>query len=135
MAISDTNLFRPVAGFMGLPSKATDPLETPRACVVGIPFDCGIHPFRVGSRQGPDSIREQSRLVRPYEVINRFGIDNPSAFLRAIDVGNINCFPGDTEKSYPAIEQAITEILQLGAIPISLGGGRCRHITAASGGV
>lgn len=122
MTIFDTNLFRPVAGFMGLSSQPTGPAEPPLACVVGIPFDCGTHPFRVGSRQGPDSIREQSRLIRPYEVINRFGIDNPSAFLRAVDVGNVVCHPGDTQASYPAIEQAILEILQIGAIPISLGG-------------
>lgn len=122
MTIYDTNLFRPVAGFMGLSSPPIEPTEPPLACVVGIPFDCGTHPFRVGSRQGPDSIREQSRLIRPYEVINRFGIDNPSAFLRAVDVGNVACHPGDTVATYPAIEQAILDILEIGAIPISLGG-------------
>ena len=48
--------FNPVAGFMGLPSAREAGAGKARACVVGIPFDCGTHPFRVGSRQGPDAV-------------------------------------------------------------------------------
>ena len=60
--------FHPVPGFMGLPPARAAGTGAARACVVGIPFDCGTHPFRVGSRQGPDAIREQSRLLRPVDI-------------------------------------------------------------------
>jgi agmatinase len=113
--------FNPSLGFMGLPSRP-DVAGPPLACVVGIPFDCGIHPFRVGSRQGPDAIREQSRLVRPYDVFQRNGLANSPEFLRLIDVGNVQCHAGDTDVSYPLIEAGIGAILDAGAIPISMGG-------------
>lgn len=118
---SDFN-FNPVAGFMGLPSVRESEAGRPRACVVGVPFDCGTHPFRVGSRQGPDAIREQSRLLRPVDIFRRHGIDSPPEFLRAIDVGNVACHPGDPDASYPLIEAGIGAILDAGAIPISMGG-------------
>ena len=76
----------------------------------------------VGSRQGPDAIREQSRLLRPVDIFRRHGIDNPSEFLRAVDVGNVACHPGDPDASFPLIEAGIGAILDAGAIPISMGG-------------
>jgi len=115
-------LFTPVPGFMGLPPARPASQGAPRACVVGIPFDCGTHPFRVGARQGPDAIREQSRLVRPFDLFQRAGVANPSEFLRAVDVGNVACHPGDPGASYPLIEAGIGAILDAGAIPISMGG-------------
>jgi arginase family enzyme len=42
--------------FMGVP--ASRDLSGSRAAVLGIPFDCGIHPTRVGARLGPQAIRE-----------------------------------------------------------------------------
>src|SRR4026207_2402025 len=42
-------------------------LTRSKAAILGIPFDMGTHPVRIGSRQGPAAIREQSYLVRPYE--------------------------------------------------------------------
>ena len=114
--------FHPVPGFMGLPPARAAGTGAARACVVGIPFDCGTHPFRVGSRQGPDAIREQSRLLRPVDIFRRHGIDNPPEFLRVIDVGNVACHPGDPDASYPLIEAGIGAILDAGAIPISMGG-------------
>ncbi|WP_459618800.1 arginase family protein [Bordetella sp. 2513F-2] len=107
---------------MGLPSSLPAGAGAPRACVMGIPFDCGTHPFRVGSRQGPDAIREQSRLLRPFDLFRRAGVDNPPDFLRAVDLGNVVCHPGDPEASYPLIEAAVASVLDAGAIPISMGG-------------
>jgi len=115
--------FERTASFMGVPSCPDDMAEAPPlACIVGLPFDCGTHPFRVGSRQGPDAIREQSRLIRDYDLSNRTEISNPSEFLRLVDVGNVRCAAGDPDKAFPVIEQAITEIMDSGAIPIGLGG-------------
>jgi hypothetical protein len=51
--------------FMGIP--ASRDLSNSRAAVLGIPFDCGTHPTRIGSRLGPQAIRQHSGLVRRYE--------------------------------------------------------------------
>lgn len=108
--------------FMNLPSAHAPGEPSARACIVGIPFDCGTHPFRVGSREGPDAIRKQSHLLRAYNVDPLGKIANPTAFLRMIDAGNARCMPGNTNDSFPMIEGAISAILNSGAIPISMGG-------------
>ena len=51
-------LFQTGMGFMGAPFASS--AAGARAAILGVPFDCGTHPFRIGSRQGPASIREQS---------------------------------------------------------------------------
>lgn len=119
--LADAAIFNPAAGFMGLPGPMPE-RGTPGACVMGIPFDCGTHPFRVGSRQGPDAIREQSKLLRPFDLFRRAGVDNPVQYLNAVDVGNVTCWPGDPERSYPVIEEAVGRILDAGAIPVTMGG-------------
>jgi agmatinase len=112
----------PLGTFMNLPSACVPGAPPARACIVGVPFDCGTHPFRVGSREGPAAIRQQSRLLRQYETGAAGAAANPTAFLGAIDVGDVRCSPGDVDRSFPNIEQAIGAILDTGAIPISMGG-------------
>src|SRR3546814_910977 len=113
----------PNGTFMNLPSAAlVSETFHPRACIVGIPFDCGTHPFRVGSREGPSAIRAQSRLLRHYETGAKGSAANPTAYLRAVDAGDVTCLPGNIDASFPLIEQAIESILAFGAIPISMGG-------------
>lgn len=120
-SLVDAEVFSSTGSFMGLP-RAHDIQSAPQLCVLGIPFDCGTHPFRVGARQGPDAIREQSKLLRPFDLFRRSGVDNPASHLNASDVGNVVCWPGDTERSYPAIEEAVGRILDIGAIPVTMGG-------------
>jgi agmatinase len=122
MFASDIEQLTSHVSFMGVPARRGADEPPARACVIGIPFDCGTHPFRVGSREGPDAIRRQSRLLRPFFVNPAGGPANAIDLLRLIDAGNVNCYPGDIEKSYPLIERAIDAILTSGAIPISMGG-------------
>lgn len=112
----------PLGTFMGLPAAPRAGEAPPLACIVGIPFDCGTHPFRIGSREGPEAIRKQSHLLRAYDVEPLGDISNPTALLRMIDAGNAPCAPGNIDQSYPAIEGAIASVLAAGAIPISMGG-------------
>src|SRR5215469_16264255 len=63
--IFDESVFTPVHTFMGAPQSWD--LANARAAVLGIPFDAGTHPMRIGARLGPVAIREQSALVRRYE--------------------------------------------------------------------
>lgn len=88
--------------------------------ILGCPFDCGTHPFRIGSRQGPASIREQSRLVRRFQSD---GADRDLvAALRVVDAGDVRLTPSRIEDAFDRIEAAASGFLDAGAIPIGLGG-------------
>ncbi|MFC0279485.1 arginase family protein [Falsigemmobacter intermedius] len=104
--------------FMGVPYR-TDPTGA-RAAILGVPFDCGIHPFRVGSRQGPDAIREQSLLVRPFHPER--GDVNLVEALGLVDCGNVRLTPSRIEDAFEATEAAARDIMDAGAIPVGFGG-------------
>jgi arginase family enzyme len=80
--------------FMGLPAGLPQP--GCRAAILGVPFDCGTHPFRVGARQGPLEVRRESRLIRRY---------HPS--LADVDVLSL---------------LGAARIVDTGAVPIGIGG-------------
>jgi len=66
--VADVEIQGPFDGtvtFMRVPFSRD--LSRSKAAILGVPFDMGTHPVRIGSRQGPAAIREQSYLVRPYE--------------------------------------------------------------------
>lgn len=104
--------------FMGVPY--THDLSRAKAAILGIPFDCGTHPVRIGSRLGPAAIREQSALVRPYEPpLHDF---NPLAKLGLVDCGNAKVIPSAIGESYAVIEAAVWRIVSASAIPVTMGG-------------
>ncbi|HAU41420.1 MAG TPA: agmatinase, partial [Gammaproteobacteria bacterium] len=104
--------------YMGVPFSQ-DPSGS-RAAILGIPFDCGTHPTRIGARQGPDAIRVQSSLVRPYYPPD-FDF-NPLELLNLVDCGNVACVAGEVESALSMIETAVSEICQTGAVPVTMGG-------------
>lgn len=103
---------------MGIPFS-TDATNS-KAAVLGIPFDCGTHPVRIGARLGPDAIREQSALVRPYQP--PFSDFNPLTRLNVVDCGNVTCIPGVVQPSLDSIEHAVFDIVSAGAVPVTMGG-------------
>jgi agmatinase len=116
--IFDSSLFAGAPSFMGVPYSHD--LGQSKAAILGIPFDCGIHPARVGSRLGPAAIREQSVLVRPYEPpLQDF---NPLTRLGLVDCGNARVLPGVIDESFRVIEAAVGRIVEAGAIPVTMGG-------------
>ena len=82
-------LFQLPMTFMGLP-YSTDVADA-SAAILGCPFDCGTHPFRVGERQGPQAIREQSGLIRRYQ--SEIADTDPLTELGAIDAGDVRLVP------------------------------------------
>jgi agmatinase len=117
-SIYDPTIFAAPPSFMGVPVSYD--LSKSRAAVLGIPFDCGTHPVRVGARLGPNAIREQSALVRPYEPpLQDF---NPLERLGVVDCGNARVIPGNVDVSYPVIEEAVWRIVSSGAAPVTMGG-------------
>jgi len=97
----------------GVPTTAAE------AAIVGIPFDCGTHPNRIGSRMGPAAIREMSTHLRRYDPRTKFDV---VADLGLIDCGDVPVTSSLIEESFAAIEAAITAIAAKGTIPITMGG-------------
>jgi agmatinase len=103
--------------FMGVPHRSIP--GTAKAVIVGLPFDCGAHPHRIGARQGPSSIRKQSLLIRRYDA--ETGID-PLESLGVVDLGDARVQPGVIDVSYRGIEAALDVALSNGAVSLAVGG-------------
>lgn len=103
--------------FMGVPHRTE--IGGAKAVILGLPFDCGTHPQRVGSRLGPSAIREQSLLLRAFDYANAI---NPLDALGVVDVGDARVSPGEVEPSYRAIEEAVGAIARERVVPVTLGG-------------
>ena len=99
--------------YSGMPSSNC------QAAVLGIPFDCGTHPHRIGSRLGPASIREQSTNLRRYDprtnvdVVERLGL---------VDCGDAAVTPGVIDVSFAAIEAAVDSVIAKGVVGVTMGG-------------
>ena len=109
---------RSVGSFMDIPHARE--VGNARAAILGIPFDCGLHPVRMGARMGPAAIREQSHLVRPYQP--PLWDLNPLEELGAVDLGDVDVALGDIIETYARIEEAVRAIVEAGAVPITFGG-------------
>lgn len=95
-------------------------LSHSKAALLGIPFDCGLHATRVGSRLGPAAIREQSNLVRAYEPPDQ-DFDALNA-LGVVDCGDVRLQPAAISESHLRIEAAVWRIANAGTIPVTMGG-------------
>ena len=104
--------------FMGAPH--THDLRGAKAAVLGVPFDCGVHPFRIGSRQSPTAIRGQSMLVRRFSP--EFADLDPVARLGLVDRGDVRVTPSRITDAFERIEAAAKRIHDAGAIPVTMGG-------------
>src|SRR6266550_1573741 len=88
------------------------------AAVYGIPFDTATS-FRTGPRFGPEAIRSASSLIRPYNP----ALDvNVVEALSLVDYGDVPVSPGDTERTYAQVEEALAPIVDAGIFPAALGG-------------
>jgi len=103
--------------WLGAPSGI--PSDTCAAAVLGIPFDCGTHPDRIGARLGPASIREQSRNLRRYDP--RSNVDVVER-LALVDCGDVPVTASLIDESFTAIEAALDAVLGKGAIAVTMGG-------------
>jgi guanidinobutyrase len=87
--------------------------------VVGVPLDIGTS-FRSGTRHAPRAIREESCLIRPYNMATRAA---PFDSLTIADVGDVPINPFSLEKSVAIIEQDVgRRVVAKGAVPVAIGG-------------
>ncbi|MCD7904818.1 MAG: agmatinase [Clostridiales bacterium] len=102
--------------FMRLPeAKNAEGLDF---AILGIPFDTAAS-FRPGARFGPNGIRNISAMIKPNNVT--MGV-NIMEELKGADLGDVDVIPDYIHETYSAIEEKLTEVLNAGAVPISLGG-------------
>jgi agmatinase len=108
--------FAGIRTFMRAPH--TTELDGVDAAVYGIPFDTATS-YRSGPRFGPEAIRSASALLRPYNpALGVHVVDS----LSIADLGDLPVSPGDTERTYAQVEEALAPIVESGAFPLALGG-------------
>jgi guanidinobutyrase len=88
------------------------------ACFVGVPLDIGTS-LRAGARFGPRDIRQNSVLIRPYQMATRA---RPFDSLQVADLGDVAINTFNLEKSVGIIERAYDEILTHPCVPLGMGG-------------
>jgi agmatinase len=108
--------FAGIRTFMRAPH--TTDLAGVDAAVYGIPFDTATS-FRTGTRFGPEAIRSASALLRPYNPA--LGV-NVVETLSIVDYGDVPVSPGDTERTYGQVEDALAVLVDAGVFPVALGG-------------
>ena len=85
---------------------------------VGIPMDHGTS-NRPGTRLGPRQIRDESRMLRPYNMATGAA---PFEHLQVADIGDVPINTFDLKKTVGIISAFYDGILDKGAIPLTLGG-------------
>src|SRR5256712_1328492 len=88
------------------------------AAVYGIPFDTATS-YRTGSRFGPEAIRSASALIRPSHPVYDVNVVDG---LSIVDYGDLPVSPGDTERTYAQVQEALEPIVEAGVFPVALGG-------------
>ena len=101
---------------MRLPAR--DSAEGCDAVFVGVPMDIGTS-NRPGTRLGPRQIRDESRMLRPFNMATGAA---PFEHLQVADIGDVAINTFDLKDSVRRIEAAHAGILGHGAIPLTLGG-------------
>jgi agmatinase len=84
----------------------------------GVPLDSGAT-YRPGTRFGPQGIRRATNLFGTYSY--ELGVDLREQ-LNMVDLGDVFTIPGNLEKSFDQISEAMAHVVQSGAMPIVLGG-------------
>jgi guanidinobutyrase len=113
---NDMPRFGGPATMMRLPSQ--DNAKDLDACFVGIPLDIGTS-NRPGARLAPRQIRDESRMLRPFNVATGAA---PFESIQVADIGDVAINTFSLEKNIDIIEAAYDEILSHNCKPLTLGG-------------
>ncbi len=104
--------------FLGVPQASE--AKAGQIAVMGLPFDCGTHATRIGSRQGPAAFRAMSSEVRPYYPA--LADVDPRAGNRVVDLGDVDVIASDLGPSLAAMEAAVFDVVRADAVPLCVGG-------------
>ncbi len=113
---NDMPRFGGPATMMRLPTQAT--AEGLDAAFVGVPVDIATS-NRPGARLGPRQIRDESRMLRPYNMATHAA---PFDSLQVADIGDVPINTFHLPKTVGIISAFYDELLSHDCIPLSLGG-------------
>jgi guanidinobutyrase len=113
---NDMPRFGGPATMMRLPTQPT--AEGLDVAFIGIPMDHGTS-NRSGTRLGPRQIRDESRMLRPYNMATGAA---PFEHLQVADIGDVPINTFDLKKTVDIITAFYDEALSHGIIPLTLGG-------------
>ncbi|MEL6915613.1 MAG: agmatinase [Pseudomonadota bacterium] len=102
--------------FMRLPARET--AEGLDVAVLGIPMDIGTS-WRSGTRFGPKQLRQESAMIRPYNIQTGAA---PFDGLEVGDLGDIAINTFSLSDTIRIITETYDAILTRGVIPVALGG-------------
>jgi len=110
-------------------------LQDVDVAIFGMPWD-GATTFRAGARFGPEGVRSQSVMLRPYNPVQDVTVFGN---LSCIDYGDAPSVPGYIADTLDRIESFVRPIAEAGAIGIGIGGdhsvtlGELRALAAVHG--
>ena len=104
------------ASFMRLPQ--VQDLSGLDVGFIGVPFDIGTS-NRPGARLAPRQIRDESRMLRPYNMATRAA---PFDSLQIADIGDVAINTFNLSKSIDIIEQHYQQVLAADVTPLTMGG-------------
>ena len=102
--------------FMRLPETKTP--EGLDVCFIGIPMDIGTS-WRSGTRFGPKQIRQESAMIRPYNIQTGAA---PFDSLQMADLGDVAINPFSLTDSLKIIETAYDKLHAYPVLPATIGG-------------
>ncbi|SHI32688.1 agmatinase [Wenxinia saemankumensis] len=102
--------------FMRLP-EATSP-EGLDAAIIGVPMDIGTS-WRSGARMGPKQIREQSAMLRPFNLQTGAA---PFDGLNVADLGDVAINTFSLAETIRTVSRSYDRILRQPLVPLTLGG-------------
>lgn len=113
---NDMPRFGGPATFMRLPTQ--DTAEGLDVAFIGIPMDIGAS-NRSGTRLGPRQIRDESRMLRPYNMATGAA---PFDSLQVADIGDVAINTFDLKKSVDIITAHYEAVLAHDCLPLTMGG-------------
>src|SRR5438105_5844881 len=118
MGLPDKPDYAGLLTFAGMPyTQDPEELRGVDVAIVGAPFD-DLVSDRPGTRFAPRAIRAASCPPGPHleAQIDAF------AELRVVDYGDAAVIPADPVRTRAAIERLVGEVVDAGALPVTLGG-------------
>lgn len=92
-------------------------LEDAKYAFIGVPYD-GSESYRVGSRFAPMAIREASREIEDYDMLE----ERDLLEIKIADIGDVDVAFGNFDETHQRTASVVKEVLDRGVVPICVGG-------------
>lgn len=92
-------------------------LSEAKYAFLGVPYDSS-ESYRAGSRFAPNAIRESSREIEDYDLLEDFDLLN----IKLCDLGDVDVSFGNFGETTRRVRDCVREILKNKAMPVCVGG-------------